>query len=153
MTAELDQESASAAAWVDRWARTRRMLLLVNGAALASVGAAQVILELLSYYAGAGIYGPLFHSSPYVVGWVEAHGLAALIGILFLAVGAVDGGRRWHVVALCAHLLLGTANIVFWSGFSVFDMVGAGIVATTGHLLLVTAHLFAIASVGRKGLR
>jgi hypothetical protein len=29
-------------------------------------------------------------------------------------------------------------------------MVAAGIVATTGHLLLGTAHLIAIASVGRK---
>jgi hypothetical protein len=97
-----------------------------------------------------GIYGPLFHSSPYVVGWVEAHGLAALIGIVFIVVGASDGGRRWHVVALCVHMLLGTANIVFWSAFRTFGMVAAGIVATTGHLLLGTAHLIAIASVGRK---
>jgi hypothetical protein len=54
------------------------------------------------------------------------------------------------VVALGVHLLLATANIVFWSGFSAFGMVAAGIVATTGHLLLVTAHLIAIASVSRK---
>jgi phosphoglycerol transferase MdoB-like AlkP superfamily enzyme len=153
MTAEVGENVVSAAAPVDRWATSRRTLLLINGGALAVVGAAQVLLELLSYYAGVGIYGPLFHNSPYVVGWVEAHGLAALIGILFLAVGASDGGRRWHVVALSVHSLLGTANIVFWSGFSAFGMVGAGIVATTGHLLLVTAHLTAIASVGRKGQR
>ena len=153
MTAELGEKVLNAAALLDRWARSRRILLLINGGALAMVGVAQVILELLSYYAGVGIYGPLFHNSPYVVGWVEAHGLATLIGILFLAVAAFDGGRRWHIVALCVHLLLGTANIVFWSGFSAFGMVEAGVVATTGHLLLVTAHLIAIASVGRKGAR
>jgi hypothetical protein len=82
----------SAADQPDRWARWRRMLLLINGAVLVLVGAVQVTLELLSYYAGARIYGPLFHSSHYVVGWVEAHGLAALIGIVFIVVGASDGG-------------------------------------------------------------
>jgi hypothetical protein len=153
MTAELGEKVLNAAALLDRWARSRRILLLINGGALAMVGVAQVILELLSYYAGVGIYGPLFHNSPYVVGWVEAHGLAALIGILFLAVAASDRGPRWHLVALCVHLLLATANILFWSGFRAFGMVGAGIVATTSHLLLVTAHLIAIASVGRKGAR
>jgi hypothetical protein len=150
MTTESPEKILDAAALLDRWATSRRILLLINGGVLAVVGAAQVILELLSYYAGDGIYGPLFHNSPYVVGWVEAHGLAALIGIVFLAVAAYDGGRRWHIVALCVHLLLATANIVFWSGFRAFGMVGAGIVATTGHLLLVTAHLIAIASVSRK---
>lgn len=140
----------SAADQSDRWAMSRRMLLLINGAVLVLVGSIQVTLELFSYYAGEGIYGPLFHSSPYLVGWVEAHGLAALIGIVFVVVGASDEGRRWHVVALCVHLLLGTANIVFWSAFRTFGMVAAGIVATTGHLLLGTAHLIAIASVGRK---
>ncbi len=153
MTAELKETVLSAATPPDRLARSRQILLLINGGALAVVGAAQVSLELLSYYAGVGIYGPRFHNSPYVVGWVEAHGLAALIGVSFIAVGAFDGGRRWHVVALCVHLLLGTANLVFWSHFSAFGMVGAGIVATTGHLLLVTAHLIAIASVDRKGPR
>jgi hypothetical protein len=162
MTTASPEKVLDAAALLDRWATSRRILLLINGGVLAVVGAAQVILELLSYYAGDGIYGPLFHNSPYVVGWVEAHGLAALIGIVFLAVAAYDGGGRLqkiahclkkqigNIVALCVHLLLATANIVFWSGFRAFGMVGAGIVATTGHLLLVTAHLIAIASVSRK---
>jgi hypothetical protein len=124
--------------------RPRRILLLVNGGFLTVVGALQMSLELLSYYTGAGPYGADFDASPYTIGWVEAHGLALLIGLLFLLV-ASDGRRSWHVFAIGVHLLLGTANLVFWSSFVHFGMVPMGIAATVAHALFVLAHLVALA--------
>ena len=85
-------------------ALARRRLLLANGAFLVVVGGVQVVLELLAYYAGSGPYGKIFESSPYAIGWVEAHGLAIIIGVLLFTVAARDGRRFWH----------GAAHTVAW---------------------------------------
>ena len=97
-------------------------------------------MELLSYYAGAGIYGPIFRSSPYTIGWVETHGLALLIGLLFLRVAVPDGRHVWSAFAIAVHTLLGTANLVFWGSFVHFNLVTMGIAATVAHALFVAAH-------------
>jgi hypothetical protein len=91
----------------------RRRLLLAKGVFLIVVGGVQVVFELLAYYAGAGPYGYLFEDSPYAIGWVEAHGLAFIIGVLLVTVAARDGRRFWHVLAAAVHTLLGTANVCF----------------------------------------
>ena len=81
----------------------RRRLFFANGVFLVVVAGVQVVFELLAYHAGAGPYGYIFDESPYAIGWVEAHGLAFIIGVLLLAVAVADlrrsgGGRpaaRW----------------------------------------------------------
>jgi hypothetical protein len=132
----------------DSHIRARRTLLIVNGCFLAGVGAVQVGLELASYFRGAGPFGSIFRESSYTVGWVEAHGLAALVGVLLLAVAARDRRRFWHVFAMAVHLLLGTANIVFWAGYTEFGMLPAGIGSTIAHGLFVASHALAL-SVSR----
>ena len=119
----------------------RRRLLLANGVFLVVVGGVQVVFELVAYFAGAGPYGEIFKESPYAIGWVEAHGLAFLIGVLLIAVAARDGRRFWHLFAAAVHTLLGTANLVFWESFIVFGMVPMGIAATVVHFVLVAAHV------------
>jgi hypothetical protein len=122
----------------------RRKLLLVNGGFLVLVGAVQVFFELTGYYTGRGIYGAIFEGSPYTIGWVENHGLALLIGLLFLTVAARDAGRPWHVFAVVLHAFLGTANVVFWDAFVTFGTTTTGLVATIGHVLFVGAHSVAL---------
>jgi hypothetical protein len=119
----------------------RRRLLMANGGFLVVVGGIQVVFELLAYYAGTGPYGYIFEESPYAIGWVEAHGLAVIIGALLLTVAARDLRRFWHVLAAAVHTLLGTANLVFWESFVVFGMVPMGIAATVVHFVLVAAHI------------
>src|ERR1700692_110067 len=119
----------------------RRWLLLANGVFLVVVGGGvSVVFELLAYYAGIGPYGYLFDESPYAIGWVEAHGLAFIIGVLLLTVAARAGRRFWQVLAAGVHTLLGTANLLFWDSFVVFGMVPMGIAATVVHFVLVAAH-------------
>ena len=77
----------------------RRRLLLANGVFLVVVGGVQAVFELLAYYAGAGPYGYLFEDSPYAIGWVEAHGLAFIIGVLLVTVAATVV----HFVFVAAH--------------------------------------------------
>ncbi len=88
--------------------RVRRMVMLVNGTFLTAVGAAQVTFELLSHYAGAGPLGAVFDGSPYTIGWVEDHGFALLVGVLFLTVGANDSQTVLaRLPGLAVHILLG----------------------------------------------
>jgi hypothetical protein len=70
----------------------RQRLLLANGAFL-------VVVELLAYYAGIGPYGYLFEDSPYAIGWVEAHGLAFIIGVLLTVAATIV-----HFVLVAAHI-------------------------------------------------
>jgi len=119
----------------------RRRLFLANGVFLVVVGGVQVVFELLAYYAGAGPYGYIFEDSPYAIGWVEAHGLAFIIGVLLLTVAVRDLRRFWHILAAAVHTLLGTANLVFWDTFIVFGMVPMGVAATVAHFVLVAAQI------------
>ena len=133
----------------DRHVRARRTLMIINGCFLAGVGAVQVMFELASYFRSAGPFGATFHESAYTVGWVEAHGFAVLVGVLFLAVAARDGRRFWHTFALAVHLFLGTANLVFWAGYTEFGMLPAGIISTIAHGLFVVSHGVAL-TVSRR---
>ena len=129
----------------------RRRLLLANGVFLVVVGGVQVVFELAAHYASAGPYGYIFEESPYTIGWVEAHGLAFIIGVLLLVIAARDGRRFWHVLGGAVHTLLGTANLVFWESFVIFGVVTMGVVATVVHFVLVAAHVVAfVASRDRE---
>lgn len=124
--------------------RARRLLLTADGVFLAVIGGIQVLLELAAYYADAGPYGEFFHQSPYIIGWVEAHGLAFLIGVLLLAVARKDVNRFWHAFAAAVHVLLGGANLVFWDSFTAFGVLPMGVAATVAHALFVVLHVEAL---------
>jgi hypothetical protein len=121
----------------------RRIVILINGGFLALVGGVQVIFELIGHHTGAGPYGAVFNGSPYTIGWVENHGLAFLIGVLFLTVAARDGRRFWHVFALAVHVLLAAANLAFWSSFVTFGVTPA---ATVAHAVFILVHTWCLAS-------
>lgn len=121
--------------------KARQTLMRANGAFLALVGGAQMSFELLSYYASSGPLGRIFAGSHYTIGWVEAHGLAFLIGLLLISLAPFDPKRAWHGFAACVHLLLGGANLLFWQSFVFWERVPMGVVATTFHGLFLVAQL------------
>ena len=120
----------------------RKTLMRANGAFLALVGGTQVIFELLSHFFGVGPWGRIFAGSHYTIGFLEAHGLAFLIGLLLIGVAASDQKRYWHGFAACIHLLLGGANLLFWSSFVYWGLVPMGAIATVFHGLFLVAQLF-----------
>ncbi|GIE95584.1 hypothetical protein [Paractinoplanes rishiriensis] len=128
---------------------TRRLVLTADGVFLTLIGGVQFTFELLSYLAGAGPLGAIFENSHYTLGWVEAHGLATLIGILLLTVARTDGRPFWNVLALAVHALLGGANLFFWSSFGHFGLVPMGVAATVAHGLFVLGNAWVLWSPGR----
>ena len=115
----------------------RRLVLQLNGGFLAFVGGVQIIFELLSHFDGVGPYGQHFLHSPNTIGFVEAHGLAFLIGLLFIRIAASEPQPRWHYFAVGVHLLLGGANILFWDSFVQLGLVAPGVIATVFHGVFV----------------
>lgn len=128
----------------------RGRVLLFDGAFLSVIGSVQMALELLGHFAGQGAWGDVFADSPYTIGWFEAHGLAMLIGILLLVIARRDGRRFWHGFALAVHALLGTANLLFWDSFVMFDVVPMGIGATVAHGLFVAAQGACLVPTSRR---
>lgn len=124
----------------------RRRIFLADGLFLGLTGFVQMIFELISYHTGGGPLGDIFDGSHLTIGWVEAHGQAALIGALFLFVARRDGRRFWHTLGLAEHALLGGANLYFWSSFGHYDLVPMGIAATAAHVAFVILHTACLAT-------
>ena len=120
--------------------RLRRTVLNFNGGFLTLVGGAQIVFELLSHFIGIGPWGNIFAHSPYTIGFVEAHGLALLIGLLLIRVAAPNPQPHWHLFAIGVHLLLGGANLLFWDSFVQFGLVAPAFIATVLHGVFLIAQ-------------
>ena len=117
------------------------LLIAIDGLFLILSGCFGLVADLVSYLAGVGPFGAIFHGDAVVIGVVEAHGLAVLTGIAAWAGRARSSRRYWHWHLAATHLLLGGANIAF---FDVFERVRAwpgGIGVTAVHFALVILQI------------
>lgn len=134
------QESRYAAAASRRRATLRRTALILDGGFLVLAGGLQLVLEVAGHFWHAGPYAATFGSSPYTIGFVEAHGLAVLIGLLLFRAALRESTPFWHGCAAAVHVLLGGANLLFWDSFVTFGLRNAGRAATVLHLLFIVAQ-------------
>ncbi len=84
------------AATTDRSDVRSRRTLRYDGRFLVVAGLVQVVSEILSHYASTGLHDDTFAGSPYTIGFVEAHGLAALIGVSLLWAANQPNPRFFH---------------------------------------------------------
>jgi hypothetical protein len=121
-----------------RWAR---LALRFDAVFLVVVGVLAMMLEVVGHFFGIG---PLAHlaGSPYTIGGVEAHGLAAILGAVLWRHAQDADTRPWHLCGAAIHTLLGASNISFWLAFVTFDQIGMGIATTAAHVALVAAHAY-----------
>jgi hypothetical protein len=116
-----------------------RWTLQFDGTFLAVAGSAAMLTETLGHFFGLGPMAATF-GSPYTIGGFEAHGLAIIIAVLLLRAAAITDRRLWHAVGLGVHLLLGSANILFWSSFVQQDLLLMGVITTAPHIIFVAAQ-------------
>jgi hypothetical protein len=118
------------------------LLLKANAIFLAVASTGGMISDLRGAFGGSGPIGRVIGNMPEVaIGFVEAHGLAFIIGILLWRAPSVIS---WHLTAAAVHALLGSSNIVFWSMFVAADMLEVGCVTTAAHALFFGLHIAAI---------
>lgn len=121
--------------------RLRKTVLLLNGLFLTGMGGTFAVFDLWGYYLGGGPVGPIMHNLLYTIGFFEAHALACILGLLLLRARRVDPAPVWHWVAAVIHLLLGSANLLFWPLAVQWQAERPEMVVTTLHGLFVVAHL------------
>jgi hypothetical protein len=72
-----------------------------------------------------------------------------MTGFMVVAMARRGPAPGWHGYAALVHLMLGTANLVFWRTFTEFDKVSLGVIATTLHGLFFMLELACLAAASR----
>ena len=119
----------------------RSAILRANALYLLIAAAGGLASDVRGAFFGAGPVGVIVAAAPHAaIGFIEAHGLALIIGVLLWRAEAT---RAWHLAAAAVHILLGTANLVFWQIFVAADMLLVGYVTTALHGLFAALQLVA----------
>ncbi len=116
-----------------------RWTLRLDGGFLVIAGSAALLADTTGHFFGVGPMAEMF-GSPYTIGGFEAHGLAVILGVLLLGAAKLADRRSWHALGLSVHLLLGTANLIFWSSFLQLDVLMIGVVTTALHSIFICAQ-------------
>jgi hypothetical protein len=120
---------------------TRHWILRANAVYLLLAASGGMIADLVGAFLGRGPQAAVLAAAPFsAIGFVEAHGLALILGVLLWR--AVPS-RSWHLTAVAIHVLLGTSNLVFWSIFPFADMLASGYITTSLHWAFVALQLVA----------
>jgi hypothetical protein len=120
----------------------RRHVLRIDAICLLTASILALHADLVGVAFGLGPQGPLLSATPQAaIGFIEAHGLAAILGALLWRAAPA---RAWHLTAAAVHALLGGANIAFWRFFAAADMVAVGWATTLMHSLFVLLQLYAV---------
>jgi hypothetical protein len=119
----------------------RIVLLRANAVFLLAASAGGMFNDLIGAFLLRGPVGLVLEKAPHAaIGFVEAHGLAFIIGVLLWRAQSL---RLWHLTAVAVHVLLGTSNLVFWPLFAFADMMMVGYVTTALHGLFAVLQLAA----------
>jgi len=117
-----------------------KRLLLADATFLLVAGGMSFLLELLGHFANIGPFARMFYGSSYTIGFVEAHGLAVLTALLLYRASASNQRHFWHLYAAGVHVLLGSANVLFWGDVLHFGFPLILVVTTIVHGLFVLAQ-------------
>ncbi|OUM02779.1 hypothetical protein [Variovorax sp. JS1663] len=120
----------------------RRHVLRADAAFLGLASVSGLLADVIGVTLGLGPQGPFLSATPSAaVGFIEAHGLAFVVGLLLWHAAPT---RSWHLTATAVHLLLGTVNLAFWQFFMAADMLAVGYVTTLLHILFVLLQFYAM---------
>ncbi|HJQ59247.1 MAG TPA: hypothetical protein VJ890_20240 [Vineibacter sp.] len=124
----------------------RRAILRANAVFLLLAAAGGFVSDVRGAFFASGPVSAVLREAPNAaIGFIEAHGLAFIIGVLLWRAAPQ---RAWHLTAVAVHVLLGGSNLVFWQLFVATDMLMLGYVTTALHGLFAAAQLGAALTAG-----
>ena len=109
-------------------ATMRRRTLRANALWLVVAASCVLLADVLGIFFALGPQRIIAVAPHTGGGFIEAHGLALIFGVLLWRAAPV---RSWSLTAAAVHTLLGVANLVFWQYFNAADMLAAGYVTTS----------------------
>jgi hypothetical protein len=116
-----------------------RLTLRLDEAFLVIAGSFGLLADTTGHFFGVGPMAEMF-GSPHTIGVFEAYGLAMILAVLLFRAAKLADRRLWHTLGLSVHLLLSTANLMFWSSFVQLDVLTVGIVTTAMHIIFSCAQ-------------
>jgi hypothetical protein len=121
---------------------TRHLILRANAIYLGvSAAAGLLFMDLPGVLFGTGPGGRVIANAPHsAIGFVEAHGLAFILAVLFWR---AEPTRAWHLTGVAQASLLGISNLVFWQIFIAGDALVMGYVTTSLHLIFALLQMSA----------
>lgn len=128
-------------------AKARRVVLRAHALWLLCASLAGLLfLDIRGIFFASGPARSMFEDAQHAgVGFIEAHGLAFIIGVLLWR-GELE--RTWHLTGAAVSVLLGTCNLVFWQIFIVTDSLWMGVVTTSLHWTFAALQSIAAVTVG-----
>ena len=125
----------------------RQAVLRANAVFLLAASTGGMWSDITGAFFGRGHVAPILAGAPHAaIGFVEAHGLAFIIGVLLWR---AEPSRAWHMTAAAVHVLLGTSNLVFWQIFVAADMLTVGYATTILHWSFVAVQSAAALTYGQ----
>ena len=130
---------------MSRWSR---ITLVLDACFLLVMGISATVSAWMSSANGSGIMGSLFRGQPFVLGFVEATLLVAVIGAgLMIAAVGEQRPTAWHVFALIAHVALASVDIGYVDEVAALGMGGSGYTVPVIHGLFIVAHVIGLRSI------
>ena len=111
-------------------------VLIVHGCFLMMLGCVVFLHALVGYQYSLGRFQFLSSNPIAAVGFLEAYGLAALIGLSLIFGSRAIPVRPWHLLGALTHLFLFGINVSFWDLYEPLGLSTVGWVATSAHVAI-----------------
>lgn len=126
--------------------RLRQRILRANGVFLCVLALfGLTVMDIPAACCDTGVGAAALRDAPdAVIGLIEAHGLALILGALYLRAARSTPDRSWHLAAAATHLLLSAANTIFRGFFITGHAEWIGLIITPAHFAFAAAEAWAV---------
>ncbi|HEX7844408.1 MAG TPA: hypothetical protein VF476_01335 [Chitinophagaceae bacterium] len=122
----------------------QKIILKIDGIFLMLMGTLAGITDLVAYYTGKGPFGSAYYQNDITIGGFEAHCLAVITGYVLFSKSKADKVNFYTKIGLITHLVLGTANLLWFGVFFNTGTVAMGYITTIAHFTFAFLHIMAI---------
>jgi hypothetical protein len=119
-------------------------ILKIDGIFLTVMGTLAAVMDLAGHFANKGPFATTYYQKTVVIGGLEAHCLAAILGVVLLVKRNANDNKFYNKVAIVIHAVLMICNLVWFDAFRETDTLPMGYIATAFHFLFILFNFIAI---------
>lgn len=123
-----------------------RKFLLLHGIILCTLGSVALLKSITGLKFSLGAFAFLSQNEVAAVGFIEAYGLAAMLGLALIVAAKFYYGHFWHFYGALIHIFLFCINLLFWHLYAPLGLVVVGRIATSMHFVLSAIELYYFAT-------
>jgi hypothetical protein len=120
--------------------KIRKRILKIHGTLLVLVGLVMTVLVTIGRLKGFGIFKFLQENQLASIGFFEAFLLAAVLGLFLRHASTLENVKKFNLLAALIHVVLATANIIYWDFYKMVDGEIPGTIATIGHFIFISVE-------------